>query len=215
MASEVDLLNDAILSLTDAGFERNAVLRHYPLQVIAASDPCRKIIYTTKLDWLIAITDGMKMVPPDVAIYYRFGPLVSYYRDLIRTTAAFLNAPVHYIGDLDPFDLATYATLTLVANGPSTCASYLGISDPWVNLCVSDLAGQHHKKFEAALVPMQDDERMGHERLRALSIDWNRLVGEKALSILDSGFKLELEGASNPRFYSASFVSKLLEFIFG
>lgn len=52
------------------------------------------------------------------------------------------------------------------------------------------------------------------ESLTRLSGRWPDLLGPCAFSILQSGLKLELEGASNPRLYSAAFHDELTALLF-
>ena len=53
-------------------------LREYPLRVIAASQACRKVLYTTKGEWLLLrLMEGVAALPGDVALLWRRSTLVS------------------------------------------------------------------------------------------------------------------------------------------
>lgn len=190
-----------------------ADLREYPLQIVPARQSCRRIIYTTKIDWLMLLTGGFANIPEDVAILWRFGPLNEHHRALVRAVVQSLSAPLYFVGDLDPLDLVTYATLREPAESPLATANYLGISDSWVERCDLDLASQG-KSIDTVCIPMGAEEKDGFERLKQVPADWVSFIGRRALSLLGSGVKLELEGASNPRIYSRSFRDELLGVVF-
>ena len=140
MASDDELLAQAVSFLqTGGGSSPQVDLRHYPLHSIPAVGTCRRVIYSTKADWLMHLIDGS--VPKDATFLWRYGPLDANHRSLVRTIVGHPGPPVQFVGDLDPLDLATYATL---AAGPeSMVASYLGISDAWLLRCEADLAHRH------------------------------------------------------------------------
>jgi hypothetical protein len=58
-------------------------------------------------------------------------------------------------------------------------------------------------------------EREHYNLLRATRVPWEQIVGAGALSLLDEGFKLELEGATNPECYSPKFPARVAEILFG
>jgi len=61
---------------------------------------------------------------------------------------------------------------------------------------------------------MEPAEREGLIQLLQVPLDWPAIVGPSALALLQSGTKLELEGASNPAIYSQSFVEGLRRAVF-
>lgn len=215
MPTEEELLHDAIgLVGKDGPIAGGEVgLREYPLQIVPALQSCRRIVYTTKIDWLMHLTEGFANVPADVAILWRFGPLSGHHRALVRAVVQALDAPLYFIGDLDPLDLVTYASLVEPGGSSATGTRYLGISDSWVGRCEADLVSQG-KSIDTLSIRMEAEERDGFERLKAVLAGWDSLIGPRAASMLESGIKLELEGASNPRIYSRSFREELLSLIF-
>lgn len=219
MTGEDELLHSVISALLTTGKQGGPTdrletdLREYPLTVVPTLGRCRRIIYTTKMDWLTRLTRG-SLKPADTALLWRTVPLSSQHRDLLRAVVQSFGAPMYFIGDLDPLDLATYATLAGPGESPQKIATYLGVSDSWLERCERDLASQRGKSFQMACMHMDTDERDGFERLKQLPVDWTNVVGPRALSMLASGTKLELEGASNPDLYSQSFQGELLEFVF-
>jgi hypothetical protein len=109
--------------------------------------------------------------------------------------------------------MAVYATL---ASDPGTLAvSYLGVSDAWLLRCEQDLTSRPVGSFRRVCIPLEAAERDALAHLLGMSIDWVSVIGPSALSLLQSGVKLELEGASNPDLYSAAFVQGLRQVVFG
>lgn len=218
MTGEEELLHNAISALITSGeggtVEEQAELREYPLHIVPARQACRKTIYTTKLDWLRLLGEGTTGLPEDVAILWRSGPLNTAHRAVVRAIVKSIGTPIYFIGDLDPLDLVTYASLATPVESLVPTTNYLGISDPWLERCEVDLASKPGRSIKAACIIMEAEERDGFERLKRIRIDWISLVGQRAFSLLESGMKLELEGASNPHLYSASFRHELLGFIF-
>jgi hypothetical protein len=220
MSDEDELLHDAIaMVLSDSGDEESvretrSVLREYPLQVIPATGACRKILYTTKLSWLLQLTDGRTDVSEDIALIGGAAPLTGPHRDVVRAIVQAAGAPLRFVGDLDPWDLLTFATLYVSADQPTVAAEYLGISDTWIDRCEKDLA-EAGRSLSGVCIKMGPEERRGFERLQQLPVDWAGIVGPRAFAMLGSGVKLELEGASNPKIYSRTFHVDLLETLVG
>src|SRR5262245_35379425 len=108
--SEGGLLARAVGALKAGGArESQSGVPRYPFHCVPSSSRCRRIIYSTKGDWLFRLADDA--IPSDVAMIWRVGPLGPTERDFVRSVVASLAAPVVFVGDLDPLDLAAYATL--------------------------------------------------------------------------------------------------------
>lgn len=210
---EGDLLRVA-LALALAGSPVDALprpveLREYPLHVIPASQACRKVLYTTKGEWLLLrLMEGVTGLPGDVALLWRYGPLDASQRTAVSALVHAFDAPLFYVGDLDPLDLATYATL--IGAAPSGMpALYAGVDGAWLERCREDLAANKGLPLERTCIAMDADEHAGLRQLGQLAVDWPSIVGPPAWALLQSGFKLELEGASSPDLYSSSFQTEL------
>lgn len=215
MTNEDAILQDAIAGLTGSregqpsnGSGRSS--REFPLHAVPSLRRCRKILYTTKVEWLAAITDGLTGVPDDVALVWRYGPLTAPHRALLHGMLRVLDAPMSFVGDLDPLDLATYATL---AQGTESAVDYLGISDAWLDRCERGFA-RANTTLKSVCIAMDQAERNAVESLTKLSGRWPDALSPRALSLLQSGLKLELEGASNPRLYSTAFQDELTALLF-
>jgi hypothetical protein len=208
---EAGLLAEAIAALQSrAATSGQSGLPRYPFHCIPSSGSCRRIIYSTKGDWLLRLTDDP--IPDDVAMVWRVGPLGPSERAFVRGVVGLLAAPVFFVGDLDPLDLAAYATL--VAEATLANASYLGVSGTWLDACEADLVAHRRSALKQVCIPMDDAERAGWATLRDVGIDWPHVVGPRAVSLLDSGVKLELEGASNRELYSPEFRRGLVRALF-
>jgi hypothetical protein len=207
-----ELLIGSVAALAEGRWESIAEARDYPLHVVAAHGIRRKIVYATKADWLFWLTDARRSIPTDVGILWRHGPLGPDELGCVGGVVRQFNAPAAFVGDLDPLDLVTYASLTL-PQGP-VAISYLGVSDTWLRSCVRDLASAAGPPFSSLCIPMTPVERSSLERLWQLPIDWASILGPECIALLKSGVKLELEGASNPDLYSRAFVEHLLALLF-
>jgi hypothetical protein len=187
--------------------------REAPFQILPPVSACRRVLYTTKNQWLMSLTDGTHRVPKDVAVVSHYGPVHARHRPLLQGILHALGGPVHFAGDLDPIDLVAYATL-LLPKPIAPTLEYAGISDRWIERCEADLA-KSRKLLERLFIPMDPAEHAGIERMKRLPIDWNRVVGARGMTLLETGLKLELEGASNPALYSAGFRDQSIQFLFG
>ena len=180
-----------------------------PIRVTPPAAACRKVLFSTKDQWLSTLAP--EGPPRDVALITRYGPVDAERRALLRPIAAAFAAPIVFAGDLDPLDLAAFATLAL---GPDPIPMrYVGIDDAWLNLCEVDLATRD-RVLERVCIRLNDDERTGLDRLAKLPIDWPALVGPRCWALLQAGLKLELEGASNPAMYSNPFRTELAARLF-
>jgi hypothetical protein len=211
---EDHLLAAALAALESSG-GRAATERpdlwQYPLHCVAALTQCRRVIYTTKGEWLSRLQHGR--LPPDVTLLWRYGPLAPVHRRLVQSIVEQQNTPLAFVGDLDPLDLAVFATLVAEPEVPE--GSFLGVSDAWLLRCESDLAHRQGRRLQQVCISMTTNERDGFERLLRLPVDWTRWIGPRAVALLHSGLKLELEGATNPDLYSAAFNETLRHEIFG
>jgi hypothetical protein len=187
--------------------------RDYELEITPPLSSCRKALFLTKRGWLDIGMSLAGQLPDDIAVLRRYGPLATSQKQLLELVVAHLAAPLFFVGDLDPTDLATYATL-ISGNRPESKlskATYLGVGDEWLKLCERDAPG---RPLSVTCITLDAGERSALERLHALAIDWRKVVGKRSMKLLASGMKLELEGASNPAVYSVDFRQKILALLF-
>lgn len=104
------------------------------------------------------------------------------------------GASIVFVGDLDTPALVRFAELKRIAPFRSRL-HYGGIDSRWLAAIEA--------KVPRVRIPLAAEERRVLPSLeRALPLE--RLVGIEAAHLLRSGFKIELEGATNPHLYSAS-----------
>jgi hypothetical protein len=192
-------------------FERCA--RDYALEIIAPLSSCRKALFLAKRGWLDVGLRLDQEIPHDVAVLSRHGPLSEPQKRLVEQVIEQLAAPLFFVGDLDPTDLTTYATLISGNREGSKLskARYLGVGDEWIKLCESD---SPKIPLSVCCIPLDAGERSALDRLTGLAIDWRKVVGKRGMKLLASGMKLELEGASNPAIYTPEFRQKLVSLLF-
>ncbi len=105
-----------------------------------------------------------------------------------------------FVGDLDPYALVQYIeTRRLLARTAGCALLYGGVDDSW--LVAMDRNSSRPSGVDVR-IPLSRDE-LALLRLLEQSVDVGGIVGPRALSVLESGFKVELEGATNPSLYSA------------
>jgi hypothetical protein len=136
--------------------------------------------------------------------------------------ARLYHCPMYFIGDLDPTDLATYYFVKQGGYSPTSdpvAIEYVGISDRWLALCQrhfnrvgSDGGPSSLEKVSSSASSLELELLMWVEE--AFDGEVSSMVGSNSYDILKRGFRLELEGASNPAFYSESFTEALSKLLF-
>jgi hypothetical protein len=182
-------------------------LRGRALHVTPALSACRRIVYTTKVDWLLHVlgwTDGM---PDDIALLWRWSPVGRAHAGPIRSVVEELGAPLVFVGDLDPLDLATFSTLQRCLSGLATPVRYGGVGDRWLELCEQHLPPR--ASLRSLCIPMSDPEREAMRQAEEIGLGWDALAGPRGSALLGSGVKLELEGATSPHFFSPPLAPEL------
>jgi hypothetical protein len=206
---EDDLMEAALAALrgeTDEDFEHD--VRHRTLHVLPGLGRCRRIVYTTKGEWLLKVLGWLDAVPEDIALLWRWAPIGRAHAAPIRAVLGAFDAPVVFVGDLDPFDLATFSTLSRAWTGP---IRYAGVGDDWIRICEQHRPSE--RAFRQVCIPMSDREREAVRRADEMGLGWRGAVGPRGRALLDDGVKLELEGASNPAIYSPALSGELARLI--
>jgi len=104
-----------------------------------------------------------------------------------------------FLGDMDPFSIVEYVEirrLLLAATGRPLL--YGGIDDAWLG--ASERSLKRGVRLAQVSIALSKREKALVKRLER-AIDLERLVGRRAYSMLRSGYKVELEGATNPALY--------------
>ncbi len=147
----------------------------------------RTVVYTTKPSCLSRVRSLLLLASP-VAVLGRYGlPAVA---DLPFVLG---NSPNRiFIGDCDPPDILIFAWLR----------EHLPIVWHGVNDAFLERHGT--RSLDGIRIPMLDSELATVSILPRLCPDFRQLVGEYCASILDDGFKIEIEGATMDRNASAT-----------
>jgi len=163
------------------------------------------------VDWLLHVlgwTDGM---PDDIALLWRWAPVGKAHAGAIRSVVEAFGAPVVFVGDLDPLDLATFSTLERCLRGLTVPVRYGGVGDRWLEICEQHLPPR--SSLRSLCIPMSDPEQEALRRAEAIGLGWGALAGPRGSALLGSGVKLELEGATSPHFFSPSLAGELARLV--
>jgi len=184
------------------------------LRIYQGSAKPSRLLYFTKddrcIDWIEAET-----FPPDWRALCRYGIPAAPYVDLLRTLIREAGCELWFVGDLDPHDLSTFATLRngnafLEGRpGEGLPVRYLGINDPWLQLCVEHLGPGF--SLDGLSVQMGELEREHFGLVEEMLPDLLQLVGPTCLELLRRGRTLAFEAASSESFYKKGFGRKLLK----
>ena len=139
----------------------------------------RTVIYTTK-SHCIPQLHGLTLEAP-VATIGRYGLPNSLDLALLSNHATSVNRV--FIGDADPPDLLVFSWLR-----EHVPILWYGVNDDF-------LIRHDHRTFDGVQIALSDSERETVQKLPQLCPDFRELLGKTCSSLLDDGFKIELEGA--------------------
>jgi hypothetical protein len=163
------------------------------------------VLYTTKWHW---IQRAISRPLPSTCIVARPGRLPNDLAHGLVTYALRNGARIAFVGDLDPFDLLIYASLH-TAQTRRYRLEYRGVDSLWLSRC--EQAAQR-KGAEIPFLRQDALEVACWDSLRGAG--WNSVIGAEATELLDSGRKLELEGASGAAFFGAQFERRVANRLF-
>jgi hypothetical protein len=145
------------------------------------------------IDWWSAENS----LPRDVAV--ACGPYPTEQRALPIFEALCRQASAAvFVGDMDPYAIVQYGETRRMLAGAGVSLLYGGVDDAWLGAMERSL-GQRGR-LERLRIPLEKHEiRLLKQVDRA--IDLETLVGPRGCSVLRSGYKIELEGATNPALY--------------
>jgi hypothetical protein len=182
--------------------------RGAPLEVVVEQDP-RAVLYIPRRT--IIYQWGSTPSPrSDVAVIAQGGVPSPEYCALLWTIVREWDAPLVFVGGLDPFDLLALAVLVSWNQAHRKSAvrlAYGGIDDRWLRLCREELSAP--RRISQLLIEMESGERKCLEMVEAFFPRLDTLVGAQASKILRSGKRFGLEGAVNAALYRRGFSSKL------
>jgi hypothetical protein len=119
---------------------------------------------------------------------------LSIFRPLYRESVA-----TAFVGDLDPLAIVQYVEIRRALRNPAGPPFlYGGINDVWLEAIRRSLAPQI--RFERIRIALSGSEKTMVAQIDD-ALDLEALVGTQSSEILRGGYKLELEGATNPQIY--------------
>lgn len=167
-----------------------------PLSVYCGGNRPRRLYFFTK-DLLCRRWLQDEMFPKDWIALCRHSIPSAQYLEEIAAHVARLRLPLLFVGDLDPLDLTIFMMIRDALRSSRTPdrwgAHYGGVDDRW--LALGDRYRRQGKRLDAALLHMESLEREHFQWVEELIPELDELVGPRSLEILQSGRKLELEGA--------------------
>ena len=131
---------------------------------------------------------------------------VPIFRPLYRQSVA-----TAFVGDLDPLAIVQYVETRRALRSPKG-PSFLhgGINDAWLEAIRRSLKPQ--VRFERIQIGLSQSEKTLLAQIdRALDLEG--LVGRQSAEILRSGYKIELEGATNPHIYPPGHIRWVVRYL--
>jgi hypothetical protein len=178
----------------------------WPALQLILSARTDRVLYVTKLQGLLGL--DLDDAVSRVTIISRYG--VPSQRYVSCVARACPRGAIHFVGDLDPLDLTVFLSLAGRLARLGREAKYLGVDSAWVRLC-----REHASRGDyVPTIRMSAFEVEHYNILKATRVDWDAVLGVEAVDLLNRGFKLELEGATNPEAYSGRFSAKLAGSLF-
>ena len=183
-----------------------------PLEWFASpARPVRSFVFTKV--WLPRMWLRSEIFPARTDAVVHYGMPSPRHCEMLRAHARAIGTGMRFVGDLDPLDLAVFATLrTGGAPLRSRAAAaipiaYFGIDDFWLGMCERRLGD---RELRDVLIQQDQTERKLLVGLERAGLDVEALVGPRCAALLRDGLKLEIEGATNAAFYGKDFIAELL-----
>jgi hypothetical protein len=182
-----------------------------PAWVYVGSAAPKHILYLTKELVLHRLTEGFyRGFPSQVAVVVHPGVATSPHCSLISACATAWGSDVWFLGDLDPQDLAIYASLCL-GGDPFTEHSasrlkvgYAGINDAWIETaesCFKDASWGGDGFLDVISTPLAIAEKRYLNAVLPLIPNHEVLLGRRCSELLMSGRKIETEALLNMTFF--------------
>lgn len=196
-----------LASRADPPYESLAPQGWTPLSYYLGNRAPKVVLLFTKpyllRQWLEA-----SALPEDVHAVVHYGlPSKAVFKHLDRSLLP-LRARLVFVGDLDPMDLSVYLEYR---RRTQLAPVFGGIDDQWLQLCERWPRGDH--SLRRSMIAMEPVERSHMALVRQHVPELDRLVGARAAAVLSSGYKIELEGATNPDLYEKPLAPALLHYL--
>jgi len=111
-------------------------------------------------------------------------------------------AAATFVGDMDPHSIVQYVeTMRALSTRKAPPLSYGGIDDTW--LAAMDRAQKARTRPAHVQIPLSHEERTLLRDIQR-AVDLEDLLGPRGAAMLRGGYKVELEGGTNPAIYPPS-----------
>lgn len=196
---------------TRYGDEILAAAKPGPLWLQTGPQKPKRLLYVAKGAFAQNWSNATEL-PDDLAMFWQWGFPSRVSCDLLIRYAREVGRPIYFISDLDPLGMTRFADL----RSRGVPVRYLGIDDRWLRLC-----RQYVRPFgtlkglDSISLPMDDTEREHFAVVTRLVPNVERLIGPECFAFLQSGRKLELEGAGIPRHFRKPFLPALTRLLLG
>jgi len=185
------------------GRRRSPVPGPWPLELYPASQRATRLLLLTK-PYLARVWIRTRLFPPRTDAFVSYGVPSRRVFDVVRGHAKRLGAIVQFVGDLDPLDLAAYVALG-AGGAPvgkrrraALAVRYSGVDDRWLSACERN---SRHLPLASFTIELSRGERDQLAALELAGLDLDATVGPRSAAILRAGYKLEIEGATNPAIF--------------
>jgi hypothetical protein len=185
------------------GRQRSPVPGPWPLELHAAPKKASRCFFFTK-NYLLRLWLRAELLPENTDALVSYGVPSARVCDVVREHARRVGRPMQFIGDLDPLDLAAYVALGAGgaplrrARRRSVPVEYAGIDDRWLDACERYVRRSPVASYTIRLSMRERDQLAALQRA---GLDLDSTVGPKCASLLRAGYKLEIEGATNPAIF--------------
>ena len=184
------------------GRQRSPVPGPWPVELFTADRRARRLLLLTK-PFLVRVWLRAGVFPEDTDAIVSYGIPSNRVCDVVRDHAARIRGALLFVGDLDPLDLAVYAALG--AGGASVGrrrraalqVRYAGVDDRWLAACERN----RRRTGGRSTILLSRGERDQLAALERAGLDLEGTVGPRCAALLRAGYKLEIEGATNPAIY--------------
>lgn len=184
-----------------------------PLWLQTGPGKPRRLLYFTKRSlpqnlWAYASMD----LPGDLAMFWQSWFPSRQSCDLLIRCAREVGRPILFVGDLDPIGLTRFADL----RSRGVPVEYLGIDDRWLQLCRKYVRPLGSTRGDKSISTPLDEDGLEHLALVTRLIpDLEQLIGPESFAFLQSGRRLELEGAAIPGHFRKPFLPALTDLLLG
>jgi hypothetical protein len=121
------------------------------------------------------------------------------------------SAATAFVGDLDPLAIVQYVETRRSLHDPKGPPFlYGGINDVWLEAIRRSL--KRPVRFERIRIALSRSEKALLAQIDR-AFDLERLVGPHSAEMLRGGYKIELEGATNPRIYSPGHIRWIVRYL--